>query len=249
MHKFFMNSNDQFEDDVIRIYGKEYYHMKKVLRMNLGEQVFVNKLEDEFLCKIINYENDFVELKIIEKTKIDRELKTNIHLIQGYIKNDKMDLIMQKATELGVYKITPLITNRSVVKFNSSDKKKKRIERFSKIAKEASKQSKRNQIPIIDDILEFDDFINIASNLENSLILVPYENELTYKLADFFCENQIQNYDNIYIIIGPEGGFEKYEIAALSNIGANLISLGNRILRSETASLYTISIVQYIVGQ
>ena len=183
---------------------------------------------------------EIVETRIIDKQKFAREPKTKITLFQGLPKQGKMELIIQKAVELGVFQIIPVFTDRSIVTDNG--KMGKKIERWQKIADEAVKQCKRGIIPRISDELRFKEMLGKLENFD--LILFPYENE-----ENRYIKNSLQSLpkkpQNVAIIIGPEGGFSDPEATALKAIGADCVTLGKTILRTETAGIAAIAMVMY----
>ena len=183
-------------------------------------------------------------VKIIKKLEINNESNIEIHLFQGLPKSSKMDLIVQKATELGVKEITPIITERVIVKNEIGEFKK--IDRYMRIALEACKQSKRSIIPDIKTPLEFDGLLTKLKEMD--LILVPYENEEGYGIKNVIKDITEKDIKKIGIIIGPEGGFEESEINILKELGAYIITLGPRILRTETAGFVCISLIMYELG-
>ncbi|KPU27929.1 16S rRNA methyltransferase [Caloranaerobacter sp. TR13] len=243
MHKFFVDKKDIAENKII-IKGEDVKHIKNVLRLDISEIINVSNCEGkEYLAQITEIEKDYVEAVIKEEFESKSEPPIQIILYQGLPKSSKMDLIIQKATELGVVEIVPLITKRTVVKVEGEKKELKKLERWKRIAKEASKQCKRGIIPVVNKIITFNEMINRLNDEE--FILVPYENELKIGLKDIL---RTYKKGKINIIIGPEGGFEEEEIEKLKKINAHIISLGPRILRTETAGFTTISVVMYELG-
>ncbi|WP_069649306.1 16S rRNA (uracil(1498)-N(3))-methyltransferase [Caloranaerobacter ferrireducens] len=243
MHKFFVDKKDIVENKII-IKGEDVKHIKNVLRLDIGEIINVSNCEgEEYLAEITEIEKDYVVAVIKEEFESKSEPPIQIILYQGLPKSSKMDLIIQKATELGVVEIVPLITKRTVVKVEGEKKELKKLERWKRIAKEASKQCKRGIIPVVNKIMTFNEMINRLKDEE--FILVPYENELKIGLKDIL---RTYKKGKINIIIGPEGGFEEEEIEKLKGINSHIISLGPRILRTETAGFTTISVVMYELG-
>ena len=181
--------------------------------------------------------------KILHREFGNHEPPISIILYQGLPKSSKMDFIVQKATEIGVKEIYPIITNRTVVKIDNNKKEKNKVDRWNKISEEAAKQSKRDIIPKVNSVLSFKEMINILKDEEN--ILVPYENQEGIGIKDII--KKISN-KKIHVIIGPEGGFEEEEIEELKDIGSNTVSLGPRILRTETAGIVALSILLYELG-
>jgi 16S rRNA (uracil1498-N3)-methyltransferase len=244
VHKFFVSQDNIFGDEAI-IQGDDVKHIYKVLRLAEGTDISINNCEgQEYLGEIQSIDKTQVKVKLKEKLQINNESAIEIYLFQGLPKSSKMDLIVQKNCELGVREITPVITRRVVVKNELGEFKK--IDRWARIALEASKQSKRTIIPKINTPIEFKELLEELKKMD--LIIVPYENE-----NGFGIKNMINNIDKakikkVGIIIGPEGGFEEEEIDILKNIGAFIVTLGPRILRTETAGFVSTSLVMYELG-
>ncbi|MGM9974629.1 MAG: 16S rRNA (uracil(1498)-N(3))-methyltransferase [Clostridiaceae bacterium] len=243
MHKFFTPSN-LFEDGLAFIEGDDVKHIFKVLRLSVGDKLVVNNLQgEEFLGVIEESTKQRITVKLLEKLAINNESNLKITLYQGLPKSGKMDLIVQKTTELGVRAIVPVITDRVDVILKGEFKK---LDRLQRIALEASKQSKRTIIP---EVLEPMSFENLLGDLKDyDLVIVPYENQENYGLKTALKYKDVSNIDKIAIVIGPEGGFTEEEINSLKDIGAEIITLGPRILRTETAGVVTVSLLQYEMG-
>ncbi|MTI66612.1 MAG: 16S rRNA (uracil(1498)-N(3))-methyltransferase [Firmicutes bacterium] len=242
MHRFFINK-ENIKGDLLVVEGEDVKHIKNVLRLNIDDKINVCDGEgSDYLVKISEISKKDIRCNIIKKYDT---VKTPLEIVlyQGMPKSSKMDLIIQKTTELGVSKIIPVMTKRTVVKINNKKKEKKKITRWEKIATEAAKQSKRGFIPKVEGIINFKDMINILSKEED--ILVPYENE-----NNIGIKRVLKNIEGnkINIIIGPEGGFEEEEIEKLQEINSNIITLGPRILRTETAGFATLAVVMYELG-
>lgn len=243
MHRFFINKDSIINDEIV-IKDDEVKHIKNSLRLNEDDIITVCDGEKkEYKVKISEISNDYVKGIIIDDYIIKSESNIDIVLYQGLPKSSKMDLIIQKCTELGVTKIVPVITSRTVVKISDKKKEHKKVERWTKIAKEASKQSKRGKIPNVEDIISFSEMLNNLCNEEN--IIVPYENENKTGIKQILKKTKGRK---INIIIGPEGGFEEEEINELKKLNAKIVTLGPRILRTETAGFTAITIVMYELG-
>lgn len=232
MYNFFVDKQSR-KDDRFFISGQDYNHIKNVLRMGKGSTFLVSCDGVSNLCEIESIESDTVVAKIKEEDYQNTELPVKIHLFQGLPKSDKLELIIQKAVELGVYSITPVSMKRSVVKIDEK-KKKAKLERWQSISAAAAKQSKRNFVPQICDILNYKQAIETASQLD--MLLLPYE------CADGMTSlketlKKMEKGMSVGILIGPEGGFEPAEIELAENSGGRIISLGSRILRTETAAI------------
>jgi 16S rRNA (uracil1498-N3)-methyltransferase len=243
MHKFFVH-RDKIANNTAVIEDEDVKHLYKVLRLSVGDKISINNQEGkEYLGEISEINKKQVLVNLIEELELNNESPVNFYLYQGLPKSVKMDLIAQKATELGVKEITPVITERVVVKSELGEFKK--VDRWNRIALEACKQSKRSLIPKINTPIEFDELLRDLKAMD--LIVVPYENE-----EGFGIKNVIRHIDknikNIAVIIGPEGGFEKSEIEELKAVGAHIVTLGPRILRTETAGFVCMAMLAYELG-
>lgn len=243
MHKFFTPAN-LFTDTHATIEGEDVKHIYKVLRIEAGEKVVINNLEGkEFLGQVEEVNKKEVIIKILEPMETNNESPLNIYLFQGLPKAAKMDLIVQKGTELGTKEIIPVVTERVDVKLKGEFKK---LDRLQRIALEACKQSKRTMIPKVNEPIEFNEMIEKIKNMD--LVVVPYENATGYGIRNMMKEVNPLNIKNIAIVIGPEGGFEKFEIEDLRDKGAHIVTLGPRILRTETAGFTCATLLQYELG-
>ena len=221
-------------DEVFEIVGEEAKHIF-VLRNNVGDIIEVNDKK----CEILDISKQTIKCKVVESAEVKGIPKVNITLYQALLKADKMEYVIQKAVELGVSKIVPFNRKNVGVKWDEKDKIKK-VERYNKISREASKQCGRSDIV---DVCNVETFNNILTEIKkHKTCIVAYENE-TNSLKEFLRNNN--EIDEIAIIIGAEGGFDKKEIDMLLENGCMSISLGDRILRAETASLNLISILMY----
>lgn len=241
MSKFFVDYHD-VKDSTIRITDKDdRKHMTKVLRLDVGDTVQISDtVQFEYTAEITVVEKDYIETRILDKQKFAREPKLKLTLFQGVPKQGKMETIIQKAVELGVYSIVPVFTDRSVVIDHGNFHKK--IERWQKVADEAVKQCKRGIIPQIQREMIFQEMLNDLIKYE--LILFPYENEEHDTIKD--CLRKLtKKTQKAAVIIGPEGGFSDKEAEALIQIGAQSVSLGKTILRTETAGMAAIAMVMY----
>lgn len=242
MYHFFVQQ-EQISEREIRIEGGDVNHIRNVLRMNPGEQVTVSGMEGEkeYRCEIARIEEDSVTLKILWAQDADTELPSRICLFQGLPKGDKMELIIQKAVELGVYEIVPVATKRAVVKLDKKKEEAKR-KRWNAISESAAKQSKRMLIPQVRPVMDFAQAVEYAKTYDRKLI--PYEladgMEKTRELIHSFGPGE-----SIAVFIGPEGGFEEKEIALAQKAGVLPITLGRRILRTETAGMAVLSVLMF----
>ena len=245
MPKFFVNNN-QIKDNKIEIIGEDIKHIKKVLRKKVEDEITICDKESsqDYLCKIAKIDDEKIECEILEKIEGIVEPRIKVTIFQGLPKADKMELIIQKSVELGVNEITPVEMNRTTVKFDNKDKEKK-LQRWRKISEVASKQCGRNIIPDIKEIINVKNICNLCPNYD--IVLVAYENEKTNRLKDEIkkLKNNTKKDLKIGVVIGPEGGIEEKEIEILKQSNAKIITLGKRILRTETVALNILSILMY----
>lgn len=241
MDRFFVEKkNVNLENNTCIIEGEDVKHISKVLRCRVGEELEIcDNDNNEYICEITNIDKSEVQLNIIDKVDIKRESDLKIKVYQGLPKGPKMEMILQKLTEVGVDEIILVQTKRTVVKVEDK-KEDKKIERWERIIYEAAKQSKRGKIPKLRGILSFKEALSDMG--KNDLNIAPYENERTKSIKQAI---KGQDINNIGIFVGPEGGFEDTEIKDIEDIGGQSVSLGPRILRTETASLVASSIVLY----
>ena len=236
MYHFFV-SEEQINGENAYIEGSDVNHIANVLRMKPGEELLISVKGDwDYLCKIVDIETDRVNLKVLESME-QRELPVNITLLQGIPKSDKLEMIIQKAVELGVSEIIPVKTKRVVVKIDEK-KVDTKVNRWNAIAESAAKQSKRSIIPKVYEPISIDNALEIVKDF--GVKLMPYENadgiDKTRKILDNMDKTK-----NIAVFIGPEGGFEVAEVEIIKNSGFEVITLGKRILRTETAGLALLS--------
>ncbi len=242
MYQFFVEPN-QINDKRVVITGSDVNHIRNVLRMKPGEEIAVSNGTDgrEYRCGIVEIGEEQVicELRFIKEDGL--ELSSRVHLFQGLPKADKMELIIQKAVELGVYEVIPVETKRAVVKLDAK-KARQKTERWQAIAEAAAKQSKRRIIPRVSEPVTFARALERAGGMEVKMI--PYElaegMERTKQMISSLPEDA-----DIAVFIGPEGGFEESEIKAAAEAGVVSITLGKRILRTETAGLTVMAWIMY----
>lgn len=249
MPKFFVKSN-QVNNDEIFILGEDVNHIKNVLRMKIGDTFNVcdELCSENYLVEIDCFEKDRIICRIKEKIQNNSESNVKVHIYQGLPKADKMEFIIQKSVELGVYKITPVEMKRCIVKLDNKDKVKK-IERWQKISEVAAKQCGRDIIPQICTLKNIKEICNEFK--EYDVVLICYENEKDTYLKDVL-KNVKSNFDydkkeelRVAVVIGPEGGLDINEVEYMKQNNAIVVSLGNRILRTETVGLNLLSIIMY----
>ena len=242
MHRFFVEEPAMGADG-ITITGGDVNHIKNVLRMSVGDKICVinGQNNKEYYCEITALGNDAVDTRICEIRESDQELGNEIVLFQGLPKSDKMELIIQKAVELGVHTIVPVSTDRTVVKLDAKKEANKR-KRWMSISESAAKQSGRLRIPKVTQVVSFKEALEMAGKMD--VRLIPYElAEGMEKTREIM--SGIQPGQSVAVFIGPEGGFESSEIEKAREIGVQSITLGKRILRTETAGLVTLAMLVY----
>ena len=240
MHRFYINP-DQIMGDVITILGSDVNHIKNVLRMKQGDPMIIcNGQGKDCYCIINKVSDSEIIANITSIQDTGTELSGRITLFQGLPKKDKMELIIQKAVELGVYEIIPVMTARCVVRLEDKKKEEKKLERWQAIAESAAKQSGRGYIPRILPVVSYKDAVLKASGLDTAVI--PYENASGIQLTKDII-GSLQNGSSIGILIGPEGGFEESEIELARKNKIIPITLGRRILRTETAGFALLSMM------
>lgn len=248
MHKFFTEPHNITETEA-KILGDDVKHIYKVLRLVEGEEVILNNCEGvEYLGEIRTITKSEVIVSIIKKIDINNESIVKVHLFQGLPKGQKMDLIVQKGTELGIVEFIPTITARVDVKLKGEFKK---LDRLNRIALEASKQSKRSIVPKVKEVIDFNEAIRQLKEMD--LAIIPYENAENFGIKSLINHLEKENIDlnnikNVGVLIGPEGGFEEEEIRVLKEQGFYIVTLGNRILRTETAGFTVTALIQYELG-
>jgi len=242
MQKFFVKSS-QINNKQINIIGSDVNHIINVLRLKKDDEIQICNIDtsENYIVKIEEYDKEKIKCDIIKKVDSNVESKIKIDIYQGLPKADKMELIIQKTTEIGVRSIIPVIMERSIVKINKKDEMKK-IERWQKIAEVAAKQSKRDIIPKVEQCIDIQELLSRIDKYTK--FIVAYEEEKIKTLKDVLKGINNKNNINIGILIGPEGGIDEKEIQVLKG-KAEIITLGNRILRTETAPIVVSSNIIY----
>lgn len=242
MYQFFVKP-EQIVDKRIYIIGKDVNHIKNVLRMKVGEELAISNGVDgkEYRCAIKEFQEEQIELELLFIKEDAMELPCKVYLFQGLPKADKMELIIQKCVELGVTEVIPVATKRAVVKLDEK-KKKQKVQRWQGISEAAAKQSKRGIIPQVHEVLTFSQALEYARNMDVKMI--PYElaegMQATKELIAGIQEGQ-----SVAVFIGPEGGFDETEVEAARELGIAPVSLGRRILRTETAGMTVLAFMIY----
>ena len=245
MSHFFVTSG-QIAGEELTIVGEDVNHMKNVLRMRVGEAFTAADENGVFYhCEVETLDKQEVTAKIMWKEQGTSELSSKIYLFQGLPKSDKMELIIQKAVELGAYEIVPVATKRAIVKLDAK-KEASKLKRWQAIAEGAAKQSGRMLVPKISEVKTFGEALQMAQELDINVI--PYEcargMEATREIF-----GSIKPGMSVGIFIGPEGGFEESEVEKAQQMNVKPVTLGKRILRTETAGLTTLSILMYLLEE
>lgn len=245
MSHFFITSG-QISGEELTITGDDVNHMKNVLRMRTGEAFTAADENGMFYrCEVDTLEKHQVTAKILWNEEGTSELSSKIYLFQGLPKSDKMELIIQKAVELGAYEIVPVATKRAIVKLDAK-KEASKLKRWQSIAEGAAKQSGRMMVPHISEVKSFGEALQMAQTLDINII--PYECARGMDGTREIFGN-IKPGMSIGIFIGPEGGFEESEVEKAKELNVKPVTLGKRILRTETAGLTTLSILMYLLEE
>ena len=214
----------------------DVFHLTRVVRAKVGEQIEVVNDGVVYLCQISRFRP--LTIDVIRRLRENNELPNKVILVAALLKGEKMDLVLQKATELGVDEVVLLETSRTIVKFKKDDREVK-MERFNRILKEAAEQCKRNQIPHLYRVIDF----NGLHDIEADVKMVAYEEEAGPTTSFNKIVESIKPEQTVAVLIGPEGGFSDHEILLATKQGFKKVSLGKRILRAETASFYALSVI------
>lgn len=244
MSKFFIKSN-QIENNNIKIIGEDVNHIKNVLRLKVDDDIKIcnSETSKNYICSIQSLSSNEVVCAILKEALDEAEGNVKLDIFQGLPKSDKMELIIQKGTELGVTKFVPVNFKRCVVKLSGKDEQKK-IERWNKISEVAAKQCGRDIIPLVDKVNSIKEICNKINDY--NLFLVAYEGENQNYIKKELLKIKAPKKDyKIAVVIGPEGGIDKEEVKVLMENGAKIVSLGKRILRTETVALQVSSIIMY----
>lgn len=247
MYRFFENAEAK-NGDIIRVEGENFHHITRVLRIGDREEfeILINRIV--YRVRIEEFSKKHIDCKILNEREDNNESKLAICLYQGLPKSDKLELIIQKCIELGVVEIVPFISARTIVKLDEK-KEEKKLERYRQIAEAASKQAKRGIITEIGRAISFEDLEEVCKHKPVILAYENYGRPLRSVLNEFARDfEEGTKSRNINIIVGPEGGFEEKEVLRLKEVGAKIVNLGNRILRTETAAIAMTAMVQYELG-
>ncbi len=243
MYRFFVEKQ-QIRDGMVRIAGEDVRHIRSVLRMRPGEQILVACGDEwEYTCQIEHLSEEEVTARVLDAQKPGKELPSRITLFQCLPKSDKMETVIQKAVELGAYAVVPVVSKRCVVKLDERRAANKAV-RWNTVAASAAKQSKRMIVPEVKPPCSFQDALREAQDMD--VRLIPYENtEGMSGTRKIF--SSVRPGDSIAVLIGPEGGFEETEVEEAQEAGFLPVTLGKRILRTETAGMTVLSILMYLL--
>ncbi|AMA72332.1 MULTISPECIES: 16S rRNA (uracil(1498)-N(3))-methyltransferase [Aneurinibacillus] len=240
MQRYFVNPS-QMNEQYVTIVGDDVNHIAKVMRFRSGDEIICCNGQGRDVRGVIEeIQPNAVRVRILREEGPNRELPVQVTIAQGLVKGDKMEVVIQKGTELGAFSFCAFTSMRTVVKLDEK-KERRRLERWQKIAKEAAEQSHRSHVPIIENVLTWRELLASASRFHYALF--AYEKEETVTLHRVLAEAAPGS--KILIVIGPEGGFDEKEVAEAEAAGFLCVSLGRRILRAETAPLYALSCVSY----
>ncbi|MFJ7974998.1 16S rRNA (uracil(1498)-N(3))-methyltransferase [Peribacillus sp. JNUCC 23] len=244
MQRYFLEL-DAFVDEKIQITGADFHHITRVMRMGTTDQLIAVKPDGQAaLAEIADVTSEAIQATVIEWLKEDKELPIKLAIASGLPKGDKLEVIVQKGTEMGAHEFIPFIAARSVVKWDEK-KAGKKIERLQKIAKEAAEQSHRTVLPHVTEPLNLAGLINHASEYDVKMVAFEESAKQGEKGALVSALQEMKPGQSLLFVFGPEGGLSEGEIAKLTEAGFTLCGLGPRILRTETAPLYTLAAVSY----
>lgn len=248
MNRFFVDPGQvKLLENQITIVGDDLRHISKVLRLKVDDRVEVcDGAQMDYICKIQSISKDNILLSIVDKKESKGEPPIQVVLYQGIPKSSKMDLIIQKTVELGISEIVPVEMKRSVVRFKKDKDKQDRQERWQKIALEAAKQSKRGLVPRVHLPISFHEAVEDSQ--KNQVNIMAYEGEDRLGFRDLIKSFDGKNISRIGIWIGPEGGLDGAELEKAKKSNMDLISLGPRILRTETAGFTILNLIMYELG-
>lgn len=249
MQRYFVEKQ-QFENDKVHILGDDARHIGKVMRGRAGDEIIVCDGQGRIvLVQLESIEQGEVVAAVIEEIAERSEARFRVGIAQSLPKGDKLETVIQKCTEIGAASFVPFLSERTVVQYDSK-KEEKRLQRWSKIAKEAAEQSHRSRIPDVVQPLTYKQLLKTFG--EYDLVLFCYEKEDGQQLRDIvrpFAEERREGAANILVVVGPEGGFSEREADEASAAGASLTGLGKRILRAETAGMTALSCILYESGE
>ncbi|MGG0518203.1 16S rRNA (uracil(1498)-N(3))-methyltransferase [Priestia aryabhattai] len=244
MQRYFL-PNDQFQEQSVTVIQDDAHHISRVMRMNEGSQfIACNEQGQAALCEIENISANEVKASIIEWISEEKELPVHVTIVNGLPKGDKLELIIQKGTELGAYRFIPFIAARSVVKWDDK-KSQKKVDRWNKIAKEAAEQSHRTIVPAVEAPISFKKLVEISGDYTHKV--VAYEERAKQGETSHLHAvlSALKPGNSVLVVVGPEGGLTEQEVELLEENEFTISGFGPRILRAETAPLYALSAISY----
>lgn len=244
MYRFYVEG-DAIRGDGVTLAGEDYNHIRNVLRMREGDKIIVcDGAGMDYVCQLQEMAKDHVSAQVVSRSPSETELGVRLVLFQGMPKKDKLELIIQKSVELGVAQVVPVMTKRTVIKLEDAKKEEKKRVRWQLIARAAAMQSMRGAVPQVAPVMSFAQALDAAGELD--AILIAYENEKGIGRTREILEKLVRDgVRSVGIFIGPEGGFEEAEVQQAMDAGAFCITLGRRILRTETAGLAALSLLMF----
>lgn len=240
MQRYFVQE-EQFSEGFVNITGDDAHHIQQVMRLKIGDKVICsNGIDREAIVEIVQFEPKQVRAAIVEPLDMNNEATIDVWIAQSLPKADKMETVIQRCTEIGAARFIPFTSERTIVKYN--DKKEgRRLERWHKIAKEAAEQSHRNRIPLIDGPRSWKELLSLVPEVSIAFICYEQEEARTFKKL----LQQHKPLQSVMLIVGPEGGFTADEVKEATEAGCYSISLGKRILRTETAAMAALTCILY----
>ncbi|MDB5052244.1 MAG: methyltransferase, RsmE family [Bacilli bacterium] len=251
MQRYFIPS-EQFLETTVTLHGGDAHHIIRVMRAQVGDQIICsNGLNREALVAITSMDKETVEAAVVEERAMTNETAVEVWIAQSLPKGDKLETIIQKCTEIGAARIIPFVSERTIVQYDDK-KEAKRLERWAKIAKEAAEQAHRNKVPDVSGPQSWKQILQLISQVE--IALICYEKESGLQLKQLLVRTFANNgsgpaLGKVMLLIGPEGGFTPKEVSEAESAGSHSISLGKRILRTETAAMVALTCVLYESGE
>lgn len=243
VQRYFVDGN--LRDEQIFIKGDDRHHIEKVMRMKVGDRIVcVDPQGKSAVCSIAEFTDATIVVNTVQWLEESSELPIKVSIASGLPKGDKLELILQKGTELGAFEFVPFAAARSVVKWDEK-KSSKKMERWQKICKEAAEQSHRNYVPQVESPCSFKQLLDRSVDYTHKIVAYEEEAKIGEKSVLNSVFNTMQAGDSLFIVFGPEGGLSEGEIIKLKEAGFRICGLGPRILRTETAPLYALSAVSY----
>ncbi len=253
MQRYFI-PKEHFLDTTVRVTGDDAHHLTHVMRARIGDRIICSDGSGrEAIAQVTEMDKGMVVASIIEHVEPANEPRIDVWIAQSLPKGDKMDAVIQKCTEIGAARFIPFVSERTVVRYDAK-KEEKRVERWHKIAKEAAEQAHRSRIPVVEAPFDWERLLHIASWADAAFILYEKENGLMFRdalrgLFDDAAPGGRTAKRNVLIVIGPEGGFSEREIKEAEEAGLKPVSLGKRILRTETAAMVGLTCILYEFGE